>query len=337
MKKKLITGLLLGTLVVSMTACNSEGTNSKSSIDWSQIEYTEVLAEVTQEDVDKAIQDLIDSGYRALDTDRTIATENDIVTVDYTVISDGVEYANCKGERYNLLMKDMYLAEFINAIVGMEIGQEKEIEIMHPKESGHELAGKSATYKITLVSLSEAARYEKDDELAKACGLTTYDELVTNITEALKSQKEADAKQDSTYNALNAYASAMNIVVDEATVQTRYEEMVSMYKEFATTYGFTYEEYVEMMYGSNDIESFEDYIMDSAIYDVTVDKVTADIVEKESIELTEENYNKGLEEIAVEYGSDTETIKQSLSEEDIKETILENLAIDKLMSSATKK
>ena len=336
MNKRLLAGFAVGTLMLATTACgNTDSATTK--IDWSKVEYTALSTEVTPEELDSAIDELINSGYKEVATDRTIATENDIVTVDYTVTADGTEYANCVGEKYSLVEKELYLEEFVSAILGMEIGEEKSIEITHPEDSGHELSGKTATYLIKLTDVKEAGRYGKDDELALACGLTTYSELVDTLRANLEAEKVQAAYQADRISALSAYADVMNIIVDEATVQTRYEDMLTMYKDFATSYGFTYEEYVEMMYGTSDIDSFENYLLDSAVYDVTIDKVTGDIIEKEKITLTDDKYNTELEALAIEYGTDVETLKQSLSEDEIKETIIENMAIDKLMESATKK
>jgi trigger factor len=92
---------------------------------------------------------------------------------------------------FNEIFKDLE-----DAIIGMKVGETKKSVITLPKDyNDPSLAGKAVDFEITLKTLQELTLPNFDDEFAKDIGLTSADELKTNITTQMAKHHDKNRKQ----------------------------------------------------------------------------------------------------------------------------------------------
>ncbi len=80
-----------------------------------------------------------------------VAQNGDYVNIDFVGKIDGVAFSGGTAEGYELkLGSDTMIDGFEDGIVGMELNEEKTITVTFPENYTEELAGKEATFDITL-------------------------------------------------------------------------------------------------------------------------------------------------------------------------------------------
>jgi trigger factor len=106
-----------------------------------------------------------------------VAANGDRVTVDFTGVIDGVEFAGGKAEDYTFVLGEgRMLPEFEAATVGLKVGESKTFPLAFPEDyHGKDVAGKTAEFTITLKQLEWAHLPEVDAEFAKSLGMEDGD------------------------------------------------------------------------------------------------------------------------------------------------------------------
>ena len=85
---------------------------------------------------------------------------------------DGTNVPGGKAENFKAaLEKDKFLPDFVDKLVGSQIGETKEIKITFPENYAQGFSGKKATFQVTVISIEEKVIPEINDDLAKKVGL----------------------------------------------------------------------------------------------------------------------------------------------------------------------
>ena len=135
---------------------------------------------VPREDVDSYITRLQaqSATYEPLDVERPVE-EKDCVRIDWECLLDGKRVDAESRQDVDIELGIEAIHEKLEqALLGMEIGNTKVVDIEFPQEhSVAELAGKSAQYEITLHAITEKQLPPLDDEFAKDLGYENYSQL----------------------------------------------------------------------------------------------------------------------------------------------------------------
>ena len=126
--------------------------------------------------------------------------KGDTAVIDFEGFVDGVAFEGGKGENYPLeIGSGAFVPGFEDQLIGMTVDNEQEIKIKFPEDYGAvDLAGKEATFKVTVHEIKEKHLPEIDDELAKDVnidGVETLDQLKDHIKANIKARKENENEQ----------------------------------------------------------------------------------------------------------------------------------------------
>ena len=136
--------------------------------------------DVPREDVDAYITRLQaqSATYEPLDTERPVQ-EEDCLRVDWECVINGERIDAESRQDVDIELGIGALNETLeHALLGMQIGEAKSVNIDFPKEHPNaELAGKSAQYAITLHAITQKHLPPLDDEFAKDLGYENYSQL----------------------------------------------------------------------------------------------------------------------------------------------------------------
>lgn len=117
------------------------------------------------------------------------AAKGDQLTIAYVGKIDGVPFENGADENGTLrLGSGQFIAGFEDQLIGAKAGEEREVKVTFPADYGVAmLAGKDATFDVTVRSVEAPGEITLDDELAKRMGLDSIDAL----RQAVRRQIEA--------------------------------------------------------------------------------------------------------------------------------------------------
>ena len=118
------------------------------------------------------------------------AAEGDRVTIDYVGKIDGVAFDGGAGTDQPLVLGSKeFIPGFEDQLVGVQSGDEKQVTVTFPENyNAPQLAGKEATFDVTVKEIAAAGPLEINDETAKALGLESLDRLREIVRGQIESQ-----------------------------------------------------------------------------------------------------------------------------------------------------
>ncbi len=136
------------------------------------IKVTREVVEIAESEVTEQILKIAESA-RTYETKKGKAANGDRVTMDYLGKVDGEAFDGGKDEDAELVLgSNRFIPGFEEQLVGLKAGDEKVITVTFPAEyPAANLAGKEATFDITVKDVASAAEVEINDELATKLGL----------------------------------------------------------------------------------------------------------------------------------------------------------------------
>ena len=291
---------------------------------------------VSDEDVDNELNSVRKRNARMIDIDDRAAEMGDTVDIDFDGYLDGERFDGGKAEGYSLeLGSNSFVPGFEDQIVGMKIGEEKDIDITFPENYTPELAGKAVVFKIKLNGITTPELPELDDEFAKDVSeFDTLDEYKGSLRENLEKRKKDEAENDFRANVLKQAVNNLKAEIPECMILEKVEQTI---RDYASNFGMTdrsvpLENLKEMM-GLSD-EVVENNIRPAAEFQVKTDLLLDKIKDEEKLEVTEEAFNEYLNKVAEDVKATADQLKNYFGEAFIKAEQLKEMATNLIVDSA---
>jgi trigger factor len=184
---------------------------------------------VTDDEVAKRMESLRQMHAELVDkeTDQG-AQKGDMVMVKYEGFRDGQPVKNIKSESYPIdLGGSNLMPEFEDALIGMKVGEEKEIEIEFAADyPDKDVASKTVLFKLLLKEIKEKRLPELNDDFAKDVGFETIEQLGGEARKELEREREAQRRNAITDQIATFLLEKTDIPVPARVLQKRAEMMV---------------------------------------------------------------------------------------------------------------
>ena len=287
---------------------------------------------VTDEDVDKELEAARKRNARILTVDDREAQMGDTANIDFDGYLNGERFDGGKAEGYDLeLGSGSFVPGFEEQIVGMKIGEEKDINITFPQDYVADLAGKDVVFKVKLNSLSTKELPELDDEFAKDVSeFDTLDEYKADIRAKQEKQQQEMADNKFRSEIIRKACENMTVDIPAVMIDDKLEEMV---RNYAANFGFTdrktsLEDLLKMM----GVDAAA--IRPSAEMQVKTELLLEAVVKAENMEVTEEDTEEYMKKVAEGIGAKVEDMKSYFSKDFIEEELKKERATNIIIDSA---
>ena len=303
--------------------------------DYKGIKAPKEVKEITDEDIDKQIDLIRKKNARIVSVDDRAAQLDDEVIIDFEGFFGDEAFEGGKGEDHPLrLGSGQFIPGFEDQIVGHKIGDEFDVNVTFPENyQMSDYAGKDATFKCKLKGISYEELPEINDDLVKDA---TEFETVAEYKEDIKSKLEEAAVQQAESGFENAVMNALIEKVDSPIPNCMYEQRIdSLMRSFEQQLqqqGMDIKLYFQ--YTGMDMDSFRETYRDRAVNEVKLRLALEKIAELEKIEVSEEELNNGLGEIAAANNMDVETVKRFIPIDDYTTDLRVQKAIDFVKENA---
>ena len=370
MKKKLLTVLLAGCMVLSMTACGSKeaenqteqtgesvadetgteeeaedttaidasvmGTSTLTKLgEYAGLTYSPVDTTVTDEEIETEIQYLL-SSYPTKEAQEVVG-EDSYVNIDYVGTKDGVAFDGGTASSQELSIANSgYIEGFAESIVGMKVGETKDCPMTFPEDYGvEELNGADVVFTITVNDCWKNIPSEFNDEFAVAQGYENADALYAQIKENLELSKQEDADYTKETELLDKIIAASEFDINDDEVQYYVQQLQYQHETIAYNYyGMDLESFVAAAYGMT-MEAYNAKCEESGLYSIQETLVKRAVAEAEGMTLTEEEYQAGAEVYMTASGYSTmEDFEAATGKENIEDQLLMDKAADYIMGNA---
>ena len=294
---------------------------------------------VTDEDVDAEIERMRKRNASLEEVEDRAAQEGDTVTIDYEGFKDGVAFEGGKGEGYNLkLGSKSFIPGFEEQVAGHNVGEEFTIEVKFPEDyHAEDLKGADATFNVKIHAIKTEIVPELDDEFAKDVSeFDTLDELKADVRAKQQERADKDNKAAFENETVRAICDNCEIDIPESMVQNEVEQMADDQAARMSNQGIALDMYLQ--YVGQSMDEFKKSLEPMARVRVKSSLVIEKITEKINPEVTDEDYNEELSQIANTYKIDVEEVKKSIGEDSafIKDSIRARKTVEYLASKAVK-
>ena len=262
------------------------------------------------------------------------AQMGDTANIDFEGFDNGVPFDGGKGDNFDLkLGSGQFVPGFEEQIVGMNIGEEKDIDITFPENYHEGLAGKPVVFHVKLNKLTATNVPAIDDELAKDVSeFETLEELKADIR--AKALENAQKKADADFEKACLEAAAANVTVEmpKALVEAELDNQMERFAYQLQMSGYSVEQYAKMMGG--DLNTMRNAFRPAAEKQALSNVTLAAIVEAEGLTVTDEEVEAEYAEMAKTYEMEAEKIKTMVPAAEVKANLETRKAVKTIVDSA---
>ena len=273
---------------------------------------------VSDVEVDARLEEERNKQATEIEVEGRAVVEGDTVNLDYAGTVDGVAFAGGTAQDQTLKIgSGSFIPGFEEQMVGMNIGEEKDLNVTFPEQyHAEELAGKAAVFHVKVNSITETQLPALDDDFAKDISeFDTLDEYKADIRAKLEAQAAERDNNNFTNAVIEKVLDNAEVMIPEAMIERQIDSMMRDFEYRLMGNGLKLDDFIK--YTGSDMQAFRENYRGQAIKSVKAHLVLEAIEKAEAIDATEEQINKQLEAFAAQTGKTVEEFKASLSESDI--------------------
>ncbi len=266
---------------------------------------------VSDEEIEEEIEKTRKQNARMVTIEDRPAQMGDTVSIDFDGFLDGERFDGGKAEGYSLeLGSNSFVPGFEEQVVGMKIGEEKDLDITFPEHYVENLAGKAVIFKVKLNSITFPELPALDDDFAQDVSeFDTFEAYKENVRKQLQQKYEEQAESAFRSRIMKQACDNMTVDVPDVMIQEKAEEIV---RNYAAQFGLSdrnvaFQDLLRMM--GLDAETMNQTILPSAEFQVRTDLLLEAVAKAEGFEFTEEETEAYIKKIAESVNATPEDIK----------------------------
>ncbi|MBD1371816.1 trigger factor [Hazenella sp. IB182357] len=259
------------------------------------------------------------------------AVENgDRVIIDFAGSVEGVAFEGGTAEQYTLeIGSGSFIPGFEDQMIGMNLGDEKDIEVTFPEEYHVEdLAGKPAVFKVKLHEIKRLNLPELDDEFAQDVSeFDTLEELKADTEKKLQEKAEKEKESYIRNELVEKAAQNAEVEIPEVMIESETEQMLNQFAQQLSYQGLNLEMYAQ--FTGQDQEQLKEQFKGDAEKKVRANLVLEAIGKAENLEPSTEDIDQEMEDMAQQMSRDVEEIRKLVDAQGALESIKDQLRMKK--------
>jgi trigger factor len=290
--------------------------------------------QVTDEDISRELETIRERNAVVLDRDdEAPAVRNDVVTVNYTELSDsGEPVAGSERQDFVFTLGSFHnIYKFDDEVTGMKKGETRDIEKTYPADlDDPELAGKTKKIRVTITALKEKKLPDLDDDLAQDVDekYQTLEDLKTAIRDRLTKNLERRIRELTISRLLEKILETTPVDVPESMIQI---ELDGRWRNLARQFGVDADEFARRMETSDTdrkllLEEWRPNTVKALQSRIVVETLIRDL----GITASKEETDMELETIAQNTGMSLEEVKKHYEPENMQELLADDIKDRKL-------
>lgn len=279
---------------------------------YKEIPLKKIEYKVTEEDIEHEINHMAEHNSRIVSVEDREVKDKDIVTIDFEGFVDGKAFEGGKAEGHELTIgSNQFIPGFEPQIIGMKIGEEKDIKVTFPEEYfSEELAGKEATFHIKLHEIKEKQLPKVDDEFAKDVSeFDTLKELKASIRKKKEDENEHRAKHETEDQAIEKVCENTKIDIPQGMIELEIDHMEQDIDQRLQYQGMNLEQYLKMMGKTK--QDFREESKSQAEKNLKIRLILEQIVKEEKIKEDKKYIKEKIEEMAKQYNKKAEELEKN--------------------------
>ena len=294
-------------------------------IELKKIEYT-----VSDKDVEHELGHMAEHNARLVTVDDRPVEKGDITIIDFAGSIDGVAFEGGTATNQELeIGSNKFIPGFEDQIIGMKVNEEKDINVTFPEDYfAKDLAGKEATFKVTLHEIKKKELPKIDDDFAKDVSeFDTLADLKADIKSKMEKENEERAKYESEEAAIEAVCKDVEVDIPSGMIETEIDNMVKDIENKLSYQGLTLDQYLKLT--NKTMENLRKEFDEQANKAVKSRLVLEAIIKAEDIKPDDKEVEEKVKEMAKNYGRPEDEL---LKNEGFKNYIVDNMKYEKAIA-----
>ncbi|ABS68818.1 trigger factor [Xanthobacter versatilis] len=261
------------------------------------ISVEKLVVEVSDAEVDETIQRIADANRPFVTREGGYAENGDRVTIDFTGYVDGEKFPGGEGQDIDVLLgSNGFIPGFEEQLLGVYAGDNRTLNVTFPEAyAAKELAGKAATFEVTVKSVAAPGPLTLDDEFAKTLGQESLEKLKEMVRARIASEHAGAARQKVKRALLDALDTTHQFAVPEGLVEQEFFGVWSRVQEDLAAQNRSFADE-----GTTEEEARADY-RKIAERRVRLGLVLAEIGERNNIQVSEDEVTRAVVERARQF------------------------------------
>ena len=286
-----------------------------------------------QKEIDEKLKEIASGNapYEKIKRKRMVK-DGDMTVIDFEGFVDGVAFDGGKAEKFNLKIgSNSFIPGFEEQIIGMKYEEQKDVVVTFPAEyQSKDLAGKEATFKVTLHEIQEQGEVEINDELAKKLLQGDENATVATLTEKVKTQIESAAisklyNEDLKPKLVAALVEKFDFALPNNIVAQEIDAKVN-----AKAQGMSEEELNSFKDAPEKVDALRDEVKDDAADSVKATFIVDALAKKEEISVDDQEVSQAIYYEAMMSGQDPQEVIKYYQENNLLPAVKMGMIEDKL-------
>lgn len=276
------------------------------------LEATEKVEPVTEEEIKRTLDQLRERIATFEVVEGRPAKDGDFLETEYQTLPDG-EPSKAQAPRRALveLGAEGTPKEFSEHLRGVAAGETREFPVIQDSPSKSEGTQKTVQYRVTVHAIKKKNLPPVDDELAKSVSeVDTLKQLKSQLQEKLENIKKQQAQQNTMQELLRRLVDPQSFPVPETLVESELNRKLQQTAMELMTQG------IDPRTTKIDWDKYRREWREAAEKQVRAQLILDKIAEAEKIEVSEEELDAKVREMAQQRGETPATLKSRLTEED---------------------
>ena len=260
--------------------------------------------EVTQEEIDHEIEHLREQFAEIRVKEDGVVEKGDTAVIDFKGTVDGKDLEGGTGENYPLeIGTNTFIPGFEDGVLGMKVGEEKDLHLKFPEDYVKDLAGKEVVFHVTLHEIKSRILPDIDEDFFKDLGydkVTNAEELAKEVENTLKESKQKEIDDRFLEDVLKAASENMEVDLPEEIIDDEVHRMMNQFESQLKMQGLTMDQYYQFTNTTH--ETMHKEMEPEAIRRIKYRYLLEAVSEAEKIEVTDEEADKDATEMATNYG-----------------------------------
>ena len=267
---------------------------------------------VTKEEVEHEINHMREDYKEIVIKDGKIES-GDIAVIDFEGFKDGVQFDGGKADNYSLTIgSNTFIPGFEEQLIGHVTGDSLDVNVTFPSDYHvEELKKAQVVFKVKIHEVKQTVLPELDKDFFEDLGMEGIDSkesLEKQVKENIKTRKESAAEDKYIDDLLKEIADNTEVDVPDTMINDEVNHMIEHFKEHIMMQGLSLEQFYKFTNSSED--KLKEEYHDEALRRVKNRLIIEKIIEKEKIEVSDEEVDKKLEEIAKKYNMTKDEVKK---------------------------
>ena len=268
-------------------------------------------AKIKQDDIDIVLKNLLEPRAELINLeDKTKVAKGHLAVIDFEGKLEGQVLADASAKNFFLEVgSNGSLEEFQDGLIGMKAGEEKEIPVTYKADyKNPEVAGKTVHYTVKIHEIKQKNYPELTDELAKEFQADSAEDLKKKIRVSLEDELKAEQEQGLMEEVLLAFVEANPLEVPQSLVQRQLQFIMQDVAQLLKKQQFN-----ETLIQDYFQKHFAEFVA-RAEREVKLALLLPKVIEKEKIEITDEDFKAHFDEIVKSSGQKIDAIEKFYSD-----------------------